>query len=195
MWYFLAKPSQLDSQSCKSTLYPSLYIHLTNLHFNKHGSCPTCRHIFLNIRTPSESDDESSDGGEYIPNADDFEDEDEDAFLDVDGFSEADVDEFPVEPMDLDFAIWGDEDSNILDLGDDDPGDLGDAEMDDIDQDDPSEWGLTDGESESMSSSEGDPTTGRDEESVHGTWPRRRPFLRMIQLMVIASLLFSAGNT
>jgi len=85
----------------------------------------------------------------------------------VDGFSEADADDFPVEPMDLDFAIWGDEDSNILDLGDGDPGDLGDAEMDDIDQDDPSEWGLTDGESESMSSSEGDHTTGRDEESVH----------------------------
>ena len=114
----------------------------------------------------------------------------------MDGFSEADVDEFPVEPMDLDFAIWGDENSNILDIfGDDDPGDLGDAEMDDIDQDDPSEWGLTDGESESMSSSEGDPTTGRDEDSAHGTWLRRRPLLRMIQLMVIVSLIFSAGNT
>lgn len=191
---FLAKPNQLDSQSCKSTLYPWLYMYLTATHFNKHGSCPTCRHIFLNIHTPSESDDESSDGGEYIPNADDFEDEDEDAFLDVDGFSEADADEFPVEPMDLDFAVWGDEDSTILDLGDD-PGDLGDAEMDDIDQDDLSEWGLTDGESESMSSSEGDHTAGQDEESVHGAWPRRRPVLRMIQLMVIASLLFSAGNT
>ena len=157
---------------------------------NKHGSCPTCRYIFLNIRPPSESDDESSDGGEYIPNADDFEDDDEDAFLDVDGFSEADVDEFPVEPMDLDVEVWGD----VLDFGDEDPGELGDAEMDDIDQDDSSEWGLTDGES--MSSSEGDhDATGQDEESVRGTWPRRRPVLRMIQLMVIALLLFSAGNS
>ena len=100
--------------------------------------------------------------------------------------------------MDLDFEVWGDEDSNstILDLGDDDPGDLGDAEMDDIDQDDPSEWGLTDGESESMSSLEGDhDTNGQDEESVRGTWPQHVPILRMIQLTVIASLLFSASNT
>jgi len=84
----------------------------------------------------------------------------------MDGFSEADADELPVEPMDLDFEAWGDEDST-LDLGDEDPGDLGDAEMDDIDQDDSSEWGLTDGESESMSSSECDHgATGQDEESV-----------------------------
>ena len=111
----------------------------------------------------------------------------------MDGFSEADADadEFPVEPMDLDLEAWGDEDSTILGLSDEDPGDLGDAEMDDIDQDDSSEWGLTDGESESMSSSEG----GQDEESVRGTWPRRRPVLRMIQLIVVASLLFRAGNT
>jgi len=82
----------------------------------------------------------------------------------VDGFSEADADEFPVEPMDLDFEGWGDEDGTALDLFGEDPGELGDAEMDDIDQDDSSEWGLTDGESESMSSSEGD--AGQDEESV-----------------------------
>ena len=166
----------------------TLHISHNYIHFNKHGSCPTCRHIFLNIPSPSESDDESSDGGEYIPNADDFEDDDEDAFLDMDGFSDTDADEFPVEPMDLDSEVWGDEDSTVLDLGDEDPGDLGDAEMDDREQDDSSEWGLTDGESESMSS-EGD------QESVRGTWPRRRPMLRMIQLMIIASLLFSAGNT
>lgn len=88
--------------------------------------------------------------------------------------------------MDLDFEVWGDED----------PGDLGDAEMDDVDRDDSSEWGLTDGESESMSSSECDhDTVGQDEASVRGTWPRRGLVLRMIQLMVIASLLFSTGIT
>lgn len=124
---------------------------------SQHGSCPTCRHTFLNIRPPSESDDESSDGGEYIPNPDDFEDEDEDAFLDVDGFTDADAEEFPVEGMDLDFGeLWEE--------GQSDAGALGDAEMEDEedfeeDEADMSlEWGLTDGESESMSSSEGDTT-------------------------------------
>jgi len=113
----------------------------------------------------------------------------------VDGFSDADADELRVEPMDLDFEAWGDEDSTVLDLGDEDPGDLGDAEMDDIEQDDSSEWGLTDGESETMSSESDHDVTGEDEESVRGTWPRRRPALRMIKLMVVASLLFSVGNT
>ncbi|KAF8812396.1 hypothetical protein BYT27DRAFT_7251932 [Phlegmacium glaucopus] len=136
---------------------------LTNWIRSHHGSCPTCRHIFLNIRSPSESDDESSDGGEYLPNADDdFEDEDEDA-LDLDAFSDA---EMSVEHMDLDFEAWGDEENTVLDLGDEDPGDLGDAEMDDIEQDDSSEWGLTDGESETMSSESDHDVTGEDEESV-----------------------------
>ncbi|KAK2466176.1 hypothetical protein APHAL10511_001818 [Amanita phalloides] len=54
----------------------------------QHGSCPACRHTFLSIRPPSESDDESSDGGEYMPPSDDFEDED-DGFLDMDGFTDA----------------------------------------------------------------------------------------------------------
>ncbi|KAJ8475146.1 hypothetical protein ONZ45_g15712 [Pleurotus djamor] len=35
-----------------------------------HGSCPTCRHIFLDVRPISDSDDESSDGGEYVPDDD-----------------------------------------------------------------------------------------------------------------------------
>ncbi|KAF9263454.1 hypothetical protein L218DRAFT_959004 [Marasmius fiardii PR-910] len=42
-----------------------------------HGNCPTCRHTFLNIRPPSDSDDESSDGGEYIPPGSDDDDETE----------------------------------------------------------------------------------------------------------------------
>ena len=109
----------------------------------------------------------------------------------MDGFSDADA----VEPMDLDFEAWGDEDSTVLELGDEDPGDLGDAEMDDIEHDDSSEWGLTDGESESMSSEGDHDATGEDEESVRGTWPRHRPVLRVLQLMFVVSLLFSAGNT
>jgi len=127
---------------------------LTNWIRSHHGSCPTCRHVFLNIHTPSESDDESSDGGEYIPSADDS--EGEDAFLDMDGSSVADPDELLVEPMEA----WGDEDG-ILVL-DDESGDLDDAEM----YDGSSEWGLTDGESEPMSSESDHDMTGQDEVSV-----------------------------
>lgn len=44
-----------------------------------HGTCPTCRHPFLDIQPPSDSDDESSDGGEYLPDQ-----------LDIDAFTDAD---------------------------------------------------------------------------------------------------------
>ncbi|KAJ7129738.1 hypothetical protein C8R44DRAFT_777545 [Mycena epipterygia] len=68
---------------------------------NLHGSCPTCRYEFLEIHPPG-SDDESSDGGEYIPNDDDDE---EDFNIDTsDGFTDAD---FDGEDMDLDSDdIW-----------------------------------------------------------------------------------------
>ncbi|KAH6914951.1 hypothetical protein BKA70DRAFT_1257534 [Coprinopsis sp. MPI-PUGE-AT-0042] len=52
-----------------------------------HGSCPTCRQPFLDITLPSESDDESSDGGEYVPTAEDFEDDDDTLEM-SDAFSE-----------------------------------------------------------------------------------------------------------
>ncbi|KAJ7781285.1 hypothetical protein B0H16DRAFT_1710509 [Mycena metata] len=55
---------------------------------NLHGSCPTCRDEFLDIHPPG-SDDESSDGGEYIP--EDDEDED-DVFNTSDGFTDTDFD-------------------------------------------------------------------------------------------------------
>ena len=48
------------------------------------------------------SDDESSDGGEYIPGMEELEDDDEDAYLDVDGFTDADADDFPSESMEFD---------------------------------------------------------------------------------------------
>ncbi|KAJ7276349.1 hypothetical protein B0H12DRAFT_1214930 [Mycena haematopus] len=55
---------------------------------NLHGSCPTCRYEFLDIHPPG-SDDESSDGGEYIPNPNEDDDDEEDAFIDTsDGFTD-----------------------------------------------------------------------------------------------------------
>jgi hypothetical protein len=59
-----------------------------------HGTCPTCRHPFLDIRPPSESEDESSDGGEYVPDYD----------FDTDGFTDAedyDDEEIEREMMEL----------------------------------------------------------------------------------------------
>ncbi|SJL01879.1 uncharacterized protein ARMOST_05203 [Armillaria ostoyae] len=105
-----------------------------------HGSCPTCRHMFLDIRPPSESDDESSDGGEYIPNDDD----DDEAF-----YGEAEFEEF----------IEVEED--LIDI---DPGDYSPVDEMDLDMyrtwqmqeqgDFEGEWGLTDADSDSPS--EGD---------------------------------------
>ncbi|GLB33758.1 putative zinc finger, C3HC4 type (RING finger) [Lyophyllum shimeji] len=102
-----------------------------------HGNCPTCRHTFIDIRPPSESDEESSDGGEYIPD-EDF-DEEDDGVLDAsDGFSDA----FDFqEDMDTDAADeWGDEEAVV------------DADMEDAVEeiDDEAVWGLTDGESSNM---------------------------------------------
>ncbi|KAF9534881.1 hypothetical protein CPB83DRAFT_843090 [Crepidotus variabilis] len=141
---------------------------------NQHGSCPTCRHIFLDIRPRSESDDESSDGGEYIPNADDFEDEDEDAFLETDGFTDASAEEFPVEAMDLDFDELWDGENVVADSEQDDDFRLDQDEMDleALDAHEASQsaelWGFTDGDSDPTSSSEGDTSMGdfEDEERI-----------------------------
>lgn len=66
----------------------------------QHGSCPTCRHPFLDIKPYTESDAESSDD-EYFP--DDDEDEEDDFF----GMDEFD-DELEVEEMEVDLDdIWG----------------------------------------------------------------------------------------
>ncbi|KAG6814215.1 hypothetical protein H0H92_000892 [Tricholoma furcatifolium] len=101
---------------------------------NWHGNCPTCRHKFLDISPPSESDDESSDGGEYIPD-EDFDDED-DGFMDTDGFS--DTFGYTTDDMEYDGADWGESDARDTDMEQD-------VEFDGVD--DESEWGLTDGES------------------------------------------------
>lgn len=113
--------------------------------------------------------------------------------MDVDGFTDADANEFPVEGMDLDFdELWEE--------GQSDTGALGDAEMEDEDEfeaeevDMSLEWGLTDGESESMSSSEGDTTMEEEEQASLGTWPRRGSALWVVQLTLVALSLLSAGS-
>jgi hypothetical protein len=88
----------------------------------QNGSCPTCRHKFLDIRPPSDSDEESSDGGEYIPNLDEEDDDDtfeydgEDAEFYVDQVemeSDAEVfgEDFADEDMerDVDTGEWSSE--------------------------------------------------------------------------------------
>ncbi|KAG5646601.1 hypothetical protein DXG03_002905 [Asterophora parasitica] len=83
-----------------------------------HGNCPACRDFFLDIRLPSESDDESSDGGEYIPEEHEHGIEDgDDAWFDDDGFSDAA--EYQSDDMDIDtFGEVGDM-SDLADYTDD----------------------------------------------------------------------------
>ncbi|EIW82062.1 hypothetical protein CONPUDRAFT_81622 [Coniophora puteana RWD-64-598 SS2] len=82
-----------------------------------HGSCPTCRHPFVDIQPPEDSDAESSDG-DYFPNE---EDDDDDDMLDTDGFD----DEFEVDEIDLELESWGD-----MSGSEEDAEDWGDAEDD-----------------------------------------------------------------
>ncbi|KAJ6520949.1 hypothetical protein B0H19DRAFT_1178225 [Mycena capillaripes] len=94
---------------------------------NLHGSCPTCRYEFLDIHPPS--DDESSDGGEYIPNEDD--EDEEDAFIDTsDGFTDGD---FDTEDMDVDLEdIWERSDGEEMEIrAESEPSSEGDNSMDD----------------------------------------------------------------
>ncbi|KAJ3830574.1 hypothetical protein F5880DRAFT_1514587 [Lentinula raphanica] len=99
-----------------------------------HGSCPSCRHVFLNIRQPSESDEELSDDDEYLPNEDE---EDEDPMTDADDFYEMDEFGLEMEEVDLNMYLnW-------------EPSEIGDGA-----EDASSEWGLTD--EESLSHSDGD---------------------------------------
>ncbi|KAF5322239.1 hypothetical protein D9619_000312 [Psilocybe cf. subviscida] len=129
-----------------------------------HGNCPTCRDTFMDLRPVDYEDDESSDGGEYVP--DDFEDEEDDGFLDidVDGYTDTEGEDFPVETMELDVDAFypPDADEDGFAAGDSEMGDAPDEfadggeeyEDEDVDVEFAEEWGLTDGESESMSSSD-----------------------------------------
>jgi hypothetical protein len=91
------------------------------LSLSQHGSCPTCRHPFLDVTPPSDTDEESSDG-EYFPESsevdededeDDDEDGDEDGDEDEeeeedDGFSDQDPDAYGGEILDdLDISTYG----------------------------------------------------------------------------------------
>ncbi len=102
----------------------------------------------MSIRPPSESDDESSDGGEYIP-----EDDDEDFFM---GTDEMEIDDFE----DVDDSFGGVGDLEPIDLDD-----YRDWEW----QDQEDMGGLTDGESES-SPSEGDMSWNDGDNAVIGTF-------------------------
>ncbi|KAK7049567.1 hypothetical protein VNI00_005598 [Paramarasmius palmivorus] len=104
-----------------------------------HGNCPTCRRAFLDISPPSESDGESSDGGEYVPNTED-DDEEDSFYIDTDGFTDAEG--FESEGMDLDdFEAWEEGCIDAEDVEFDTDGDssmvhsdeaFGDSEIDDI---------------------------------------------------------------
>ena len=81
----------------------------------QHGSCPTCRHIFLDIRPPSESDGESSDGDYNYEDEEDDDDDEEDDFLDDDAEEELEVDEMDLdEDEDMDGEEeWDDRDTTF----------------------------------------------------------------------------------
>lgn len=116
----------------------------------QHGSCPSCRHVFSSVRPPSDSDNESSDG-DYVP-GDDEEDDEDDGFFDSDGFmdTESEFDDMDIQEnlfgapqslsefdgdVDLDAVLWEEEAANVS--------------MED------SNWGLSDGASDSLSEVEG----------------------------------------
>ena len=84
---------------------------LTRAFFLKHGTCPACRHVFLDIRPISESDGESSDG-DYIPD----EDEDEDDDWDFEPASEWGVSDYEMEDSTTQDR-WIDEDGETPDIG------------------------------------------------------------------------------
>ncbi|KAJ7095337.1 hypothetical protein B0H15DRAFT_829065 [Mycena belliarum] len=93
-----------------------------------HGSCPTCRDLFLDIHPPG-SDDESSDGGEYVPDDDD--DDEQDAFNTSDGFTDGDS-EMDLDPDD----IWERSDGEEMQLSaDSEPSSEGDDRVEAVEVD------------------------------------------------------------
>ncbi|KZT13066.1 uncharacterized protein LAESUDRAFT_754084 [Laetiporus sulphureus 93-53] len=81
-----------------------------------HGTCPTCRHQFANIRPVSESDNESSDG-DYMPNEDEEEEDEDDGNITID----VDEDDFEAFEMDMSFMDTDeDETEDSAETGSDD---------------------------------------------------------------------------
>ncbi|KAG7097008.1 hypothetical protein E1B28_004402 [Marasmius oreades] len=98
-----------------------------------HGNCPTCRHKFLDIQPPSDSDDESSDGGEYIPGPDDEEESlynYNDIEADNELLTDADDNAFDMETDELEFDIHNAWEQD----GDTDPDTDGDSSVIDSDE-------------------------------------------------------------
>ncbi|GJE84983.1 C3HC4-type zinc finger protein [Phanerochaete sordida] len=113
----------------------------------RHGTCPACRHTFLDVQPVSESDGESSDG-DYVPDYDDWDDDE-----DVD-FSTDEGSDFAVDPFEAEHEpdAW-DFDAGLMDG-------LEREAWRPSSQFDPLEnWGLSDGDS----LSEGDRTMSADE--------------------------------
>ncbi|PIL36958.1 hypothetical protein GSI_00650 [Ganoderma sinense ZZ0214-1] len=116
----------------------------------RHGSCPSCRHVFSSVRPPSDSDNESSDG-DYVP-GDDEEDDEDDGFFDSDGFmdTESEFDDMDVQ-VNLLGALPG---TSEFDGDVDYDAVLWEEQAADVSMED-SNWGLSDGASDSLSEVEG----------------------------------------
>ncbi|KAI1786686.1 hypothetical protein LXA43DRAFT_1032914 [Ganoderma leucocontextum] len=132
----------------------------------RHGSCPSCRHVFSSVRPPSDSDNESSDG-DYVP-GDDEEDDEDDGFLDSDGFMET---ESVLDDMDIedDLSVGAHGDISEFDVDVDLDIDLWEEEEADVNMED-SNWGLSDGASDSVSEVEGLALSGELPENDSEWW-------------------------
>lgn len=116
----------------------------------QHGNCPSCRHVFSSVRPPSDSDNESSDG-DYVP-GDDEEDDEDDGFFDSDGFMDT---ESEFDDMDIRESLFGAPQShNESDADVDLNAVLWEEAAADVSMED-SNWGLSDGASDSVSEVEG----------------------------------------
>ena len=110
----------MDSGTSK--LFAPYRVSPLTLHVHpQHGTCPTCRHAFLDIKPLTDSDFESSDE-DYVPGDD--EEEEDDVFMDTeddwdfddveydahDGFDTADEQE-------VDADLWEDHNDGLDNLG------------------------------------------------------------------------------
>jgi len=131
----------------------------------RHGTCPSCRYPFLPDLKPVDSDDESSDGGEYVPTEYDADTDYDTDLGEIDGLFGSDV--FDYEVMDIDpvtlLAILEENESQRVSShrrnGEHDLNPVEDESWwDNLGEPEEHEWGLTDGES--MGTSEGELSLG-----------------------------------
>jgi hypothetical protein len=119
----------------------------------KHGTCPACRHPFFPDLNPVDSDEEESDGGEYIPTEYDADTDYDTDFEDGDGMFGSDGVEFDAAGAETAVLHHEDAADNVR-FGSFWTYEGVDEDMDEEEQD----WGLTDGDS--MNVSEGEISTG-----------------------------------